>query len=295
MKEDNKKAKKIIVNGLTLSRIAGTFALPFLFNALSAPVFIATIAAIFFTDFLDGLLAKHVWHVSTIFGSLADMGADKLFGIAVLALLTPMYPLMSIPLILELLIAKINTNLAELGVKTKSSLIGRGKMWLVGSSMCVLLLIGMSPELLPTLNNIKLLDINNSVLSNLGNFGNNVGNIINYIISNFKEYSIQFVNLLKNNKEIVIPIASTTAIISETLTAAGYAIKYIKIPNKDSKQYKISEYIKNKEYRDYIKKVWLDEKYANETQDMPIFEKLTPPEYREKLKVKKLTLDNNKK
>ena len=35
-----------------------------------------------FTDFLDGALARH-WDVSTIFGSLLDMGADKIFGIAV--------------------------------------------------------------------------------------------------------------------------------------------------------------------------------------------------------------------
>ena len=77
MEKDNKKAKKVIVNGLTLSRVAGTIAMPVLFNTLSAPIFLLVVAAILFTDCLDGILARH-WRVSTIFGSIADMGADKL-------------------------------------------------------------------------------------------------------------------------------------------------------------------------------------------------------------------------
>lgn len=296
MKKDiNKKIKKCIVNGITLSRVAGTFALPFLYNALTAPIFITVIAIILLTDCIDGFLAKKVWHVSTIFGSLADMTADKLFGIAVLALLTPMYPMMSIPLALELYIAKINMNMAELGEKTKSSQIGRGKMWIVGASMCVLLLINMAPELITSLSNIKIIDINNNILSNLGHFGDRIVKVTNDVILNFKTYSLQFINFLKINKNVVVPLAETAAITMEALTAADYSIKYIKVPDKSNKQYKLSEYIKNKKYRDYIKKVWLDEKYYRETKEVPIFEKLTPPEYKEEVKVKKLTLDNNKK
>ena len=52
----------------------------------------------------------------------------------------------------------------------------------------------------------------------------------------------------------------------------------------------MSEFIKNKDYRDYIKKILFDEKFYQENKDLPILEKLTPPEYRNE-KVKKLTLD----
>ena len=55
MEKDNKKAKKVIVNGLTLSRVAGTIAMPVLFNTLSAPIFLLVVAAILFTDCLDGI------------------------------------------------------------------------------------------------------------------------------------------------------------------------------------------------------------------------------------------------
>lgn len=291
IKDNNKKIKKAIVNAITLSRVGGMFAIPLLFNVLSAPVFIAIVAAILLTDFVDGQLARR-WDVSTIFGSIADMGADKLFGITILALLTTMYPIMSIPLTLEMLISKINTNLAEIGANTKSSQIGRTKMWFVGVSMCALLLVSMSPELITSISNIKTIDINNSVLSNLGQFGEKIVKCLNEFIKAFKENSLQFINYLKNNKEVIIPIAETASITSEALTAGDYAIKYIKNPDKNNKKYKTADFISKKQYRDYIYKVWLDEKYAKETKEMPLFEKLTPPELRkEENNVKKLTLD----
>ena len=104
-----KKIKKIIVNGLTLSRIGATILLPVLIGSLSAISFLLLMGAILFTDCLDGLLARK-WKVSTLFGSLADMTADKIFGIAMLVVLSTMYPLMLIPLSLEVLIGTININ-----------------------------------------------------------------------------------------------------------------------------------------------------------------------------------------
>lgn len=286
---DNKKVKKIIVNGLTLSRVAGMFAMPFLVNVLSAPMFILVVATILFTDFIDGALARH-WHVSTVFGFLADMGADKLFGMSILAVLASMYPIMLIPLVLEIVIGKINTKLAEIGANAKSSQIGRAKMWIVGTSVCILFLIGMSPELISSLRNFKGIDIQNSLLLHFGNVGETIGNFLNWLINNIKDFSIEFINFLKTNEKIVKPLAETVAIGAEAVTATDYAIKYIKHPNKKSKQYKMSEFIKNKKYRDYIKKILFDEKYYQDNKEMPILEKLTPPEYRID-KVKKLTLD----
>lgn len=284
----NKKVEKAIVNGLTLSRVSGMFLLPCLFNVLSAPAFIIVLASLLLTDFVDGFLAKKVFHVSTIFGFLADMGADKVFGMSVLAVLSSMYPVMAIPIGLEIVIGGINANLASIGDNAKSSNIGRTKMWFVGIAICVLFLIGMSPELVSSLNTIKGIDIQNTLFANLGQFGEKIVNGLNGVIDFLKQNSINFINYLKNNEKTVEPLMETIAIGAETVTALGYGIKYIKHPNKNSKQYKMSEFIKNKKYRDYIKKVWLDEKYFEETKDMPIFEKLTPPEFR---KVKKLTLD----
>lgn len=284
----SKKIEKAIVNVLTLSRVAGMFLLPSLFNVLSAPAFILVLSSLLLTDFVDGFLAKKVFHVSTIFGFLADMGADKVFGMSVLAVLSSMYPVMLIPLVLEIVIGGINANLASIGDNAKSSNIGRTKMWFVGIAVCVLFLIGMSPEMVSSLNTIKGIDIQNTFFANLGQFGEKIVNGLNTIISFIKENSINFINYLKTNEKTVEPLMETVAIGAEAVTALGYGIKYIKHPNRNSKQYKASEFIKNKKYRDYIKKVWLDEKYFEETKDMPIFEKLTPPEFR---KVKKLTLD----
>jgi len=262
-KDDNKKAKKIIVNSLTLSRVAGTIIMPFLFNSLSTVMFITVIAIILFTDFLDGALARH-WGVSTIFGSVADMTADKMFGISILIILSRMYPSMAIPLALETIIAGINVIAAKQGSIGKSSELGRIKTWVIGLSMCALLLTGLSPELITSLENIS--------------FG---GNII--------EGVKKTINFMLNNKQTIESVAKTAAITSEVLVASDYAIKSIKNPDRGSKNYKLSEYIKNKKYRDYIKKVWLDENYYKETKEVPILEKLIPPEYREEVKVKKLT------
>ena len=100
-----------------------------------------------FTDFLDGLLARK-WGVSTIFGSLLDMSADKIFGISLLVVLSTMYPIMTIPLVLEVLIGAINIKNAKNGGLGKSSEIGRIKTWVMGLSVCSILLTGLSNDLL---------------------------------------------------------------------------------------------------------------------------------------------------
>lgn len=270
MKEsnDNKKIKKIIVNSLTLSRVVGTITMPFLYNFLSAPIFLLVIASILFTDFLDGALARK-WKVSTIFGSLADMGADKLFGFAILIVLSTMYPIMTIPLALEVLIPIINSKSASHGSIAKSSEIGRIKTVIFGLSICTLLLTGLSPELIKTLDNLKVSDI-----------GINISNALKNIL----EKIIQ-------NKSVIESVATTATITSEAVVVSDYAIKAIKQVNKDSEKYRMLDYLTKKEYLNYMKKVLLDEKYYQETKDMSLYEKLTPPEYREKAKVKKLVPD----
>lgn len=276
MEKDNKKAKKIIVNGLTLSRVAGTIAMPVLFNTLSAPIFLLVVAAILFTDCLDGILARH-WRVSTIFGSLLDMGADKLFGFAVLIALSTMYSIMSIPLILETLIAGVNIKAAENNSVAKSSEIGRIKTWVMGLSMCSLLMTGLSPELATSLESVNIQTINPAM---------------NELLNLIKEIGNKILDFVNQNKQTIESIATTAAITSESIVATDYTIKAIKGKDKNSNVYKIAELIKNKKFVEYAKKVLLDEKYYQETKDMPILEKLCPPELREEIKRKKLTPDN---
>lgn len=265
----DKKIKKWIVNGLTGSRVIGTFLLPVMFNSLSAPFFILVVGLLLLTDFIDGSLARK-WEVSTIFGSLLDMGADKAFGIAVLIALTSMYPIMWIPALLEGLIIATNiisTNNGDIG---KSSELGRVKMWVVGFSICTLFLTGMSKELIDSLSNVNL--------------NNNFQLIINSIKS--------FIINVKNNKEIIEPIAVTTAIVSESVVAGDYIKKAVKnSKNNINKENRIKEIIKDKEKLKYIRKVLLDEKYYEASKDMNLLDKLDPTE-EQKEEIKKLILQN---
>lgn len=279
MKKDkdkkNTKVKKIIVNGLTLSRVAGTIAMPLMVNTLSAPIFLLVVAAILFTDCLDGILARH-WKVSTIFGSLLDMGADKLFGFAVLITLSTMYPIMSIPLILETLIAGVNIKAAENNSVAKSSEIGRIKTWVMGLSMCSLLMTGLSPELATSLESVNI---------------QTISPVMNELLYLIKEIGNKVLNFVNQNKQTIESIAATASITAESIVATDYTIKAIKGKDKNSNTYKIAELIKNKKFVEYAKKVLFDENYYKETKDMPILEKLCPPELRDEIKRKKLTPD----
>lgn len=288
-KKENKKLKKVIVNGLTVSRFVATILMPFLYSALSAPMFIIAIAALLFTDFLDGMLARK-WDVSTIFGSLADMSADKALGCAVLVVLSSMYPSMKILLGMELGIIATNLFSASNGALGQSSQIGRIKTWVLSVSMCVLLLTGMSPELVESISNIKISDLNDSFLSKI-----NLDEVVSKVVNGMKDG----INFVEDNKELVETVAKTSAFTSEGLVAADYAIKSIKQVGKNSRSFKLSKYITSKEFRDYvnkhIKKVIFDEKYCKETKDMPMVERLIPEECREEVKKKVLKPDNSKK
>ena len=147
---------KGIVNGITFIRIIGTILMPILYNFLSPATFLVVIGVILLTDAADGFLAR-TWNVSTIFGSLLDMTADKLFAFSILIILSSMYPVMIIPLILECLIASVNIRNVLHGSIGKSSYVGKVKTWVMGISMMSLLLIGLSPELAHELSNINLI------------------------------------------------------------------------------------------------------------------------------------------
>lgn len=256
-----KKTKKIIVNSLTLSRIIGMFLLPILFNILSAPVFLIVVASLLFTDFLDGLFAKRIFKVTTVGGAVLDMTADKLLGLAVFVILSGMYPIMAIPLVLELLIAGVNIVGSINGNNNKSSEIGRMKSFIVGLSACSLLLLGLSPEIINSVNNVKL---------------------------------INFLNFIQENKNTIKDITITSTIVSESMVLRDYSMKAFKGKNnkntlKELKKLR-KELINRLKQKEYYENILFNERYNDITNELTLKEKLLPNKEEEE-KIKKLTLN----
>ena len=256
-----KKTKKIIVNSLTLSRIAGMLALPILFNTLTAPVFLLVISILFFTDFLDGLFAKKIFKVKTIGGAILDMTADKLLVFGVFVILSGMYPIMSIPLIFEVLIAGVNIIGGIKGNNNKSSETGRMKTVYLILSACALLLLGMSPEMINSFNNAKIID---------------------------------FLNFIQENQKTIKDVSITTAIVSESMTLRDYSLKAFKNNNKKIEIEELKrlkrELINKLKQKEFYKNVLFDEKYNDITNELTLKEKLFPNKEQEE-KIKKLTLN----
>jgi len=234
-KKGNKKLKKYIVNGITLTRVLTTIAMPFLFTALSSTMFLVLIACVLLTDFVDGFLARK-WNVSTLFGSLADMGADKLLGIAILSVLSLAYPIMLLPLTLELLIGNINMNNTLKGDIGKSSQIGRIKMWVIGIGMASLLMIGATPEISGYLSNIKIdettfkelieklqeiLNTNNETLTKISV---NVDNITQEMKETALEVVKDSIDFINNNRKTIENVAIIPPRIPPALNPAYVAI-----------------------------------------------------------------------
>ncbi|MFA7120299.1 MAG: CDP-alcohol phosphatidyltransferase family protein [Bacilli bacterium] len=166
---------KIIVNSITMIRVIGTFLLPIASVILSTWGLIIYLIIILLTDAIDGFLARKL-NSSTLFGSLLDTIADKLLGIAALAILTKYYFIMIFPIIIETFIMLINTRGALRGAITESSSIGKIKTWILGIAIVLGFLTISTPELL---NNI-----NNNILSAILNYINdNSHSIMNILAS----------------------------------------------------------------------------------------------------------------
>lgn len=122
---------KKFVNILTLMRILATILLPFLWRVLNPTILLIFVVLILLTDFFDGLLAR-TFHVQSIFGTIMDVVADKCFGIMIILILCTYDVVFVLPLILEIGIALINVLGSVFGALTKSSFLGRVKMWFLG-------------------------------------------------------------------------------------------------------------------------------------------------------------------
>lgn len=234
----SKKTKKIIVNSLTFSRVLGTFLMPIFYTFFNSYIFLVIVGLLLLTDFFDGMFAKH-WKVCTIFGSLLDMLADKMLAFSILIILGLMYPFMFIPLGFEILITIINIKSAFLGIVTKSSEIGRIKMWILGLSIFVLLLTGLCMELKDILLKFDIFEI------------------------------------IINNTQQIVDIAISSAIVAEFIVACDYFIRLIK-KNKKNNNMNVLNFKKIFENITYVKEVLFDEEYYFMTLDKPLYEKLMP-------------------
>ena len=121
---------KILVNLLTTSRLIITIFLMILFESISQNKFIAIIAILFLTDFIDGKLARK-YNVQTIYGSMMDTIGDKAMSIGLSIILIKNIPIIILPLIGEIIISRINIIGEILGKKPESSPLGKIKMWIV--------------------------------------------------------------------------------------------------------------------------------------------------------------------
>ena len=122
---------KILVNLMTTIRFAYTLILPILKLKISQTAFVINIIILFLTDSWDGLLARK-YKVQTLYGSVMDTVADKTLSIILLSmLLMDRMGILSVVLLCEIIISIPNILGMATGKKTKSSIIGKIKMWLL--------------------------------------------------------------------------------------------------------------------------------------------------------------------
>lgn len=124
------KSIKIIVNLMTTSRIVFSFILLSIFNDINKVAFIFLLTSIFFTDFLDGFLARK-FKVQTLYGSIMDTVADKVLSIVLLIPLLDKLFIYLLIMIGELSIAILNIIGKIMKKHTYSNNIGKFKMWVL--------------------------------------------------------------------------------------------------------------------------------------------------------------------
>ena len=179
---------KKIVNLLTMTRILATFILPFIWKYCDALFILIFVGLILLTDFFDGFLARK-FKVQSLFGSLLDVFADKVFGLVVVIIIALNIKMYFLTLIMELLITFINIYGGTRGATTISSFLGKTKMWFLGISTMIGLVII---------------------------FNNQLVNIINF------DWFINIMNLIYTNRVVVSTFAVSITAGTEIIVATDY-------------------------------------------------------------------------
>lgn len=125
-----KSVMKIFVNFLTMLRLIFSIIIIFLVDKISNLSFLFIIAFLFITDFLDGYLSRK-FKVQTKFGAVMDTVADKTLCFALIIPILLVNNYFSLILIGEILIGFLNGISFIKGKKTRVSLCGKVKMWIL--------------------------------------------------------------------------------------------------------------------------------------------------------------------
>ena len=235
----NKTGAKILVNAITMTRVIGTFLMPFVSSAFTAEKLTAYIILLLLTDSIDGIMARRL-KVSTLFGALLDTLADKLLSIATLIVLAKIYPIMYLPLITEVLITLINVIFGTKGAHVESSMLGKAKEWVLGICIVLGFITTFADDF------IKLFDNSTTIGSCLINI---------------------FKGLGKNSK-LVITILAIISSLTSLIVAINYLFKHQKdiIDNKEkgfyTKKYRIK---RGQELKEALFSTEYYEKYKSES------------------------------
>lgn len=239
----NKKAI-IIVNSVTMTRVIGTFILPFISLKLSPGELVIYVGLLLLTDAIDGLLARRL-NASTVFGSVLDATADKLLGIACLAVLSQKYPIMLLPILTEAIITIINMRGAIGGSTTESSFLGKIKTWVLGLGI----VLGFATIYI----NEIIVGVNNSTV---------LGSII-----------ITFLENLAINQEIIMAIIASITVGAGIIVSCDYQNK-VKIEMKKAADEGFAfNKLVLKQKKDLLYALF-DEEYYQKTKGMPIAKKI---------------------
>lgn len=180
---------KIIVNIITLIRLLYIIVLPILKVEISNIAYIINVIAIFLTDFVDGILARK-FKVQTLFGAIMDTVADKALCIVLLLALLPENDLLLYILIFEIVISIVNTIGMALKKKTKSSILGKIKMWIISITI-----------ILGYIEYFDLIDFIFVEISSLITIGMQIAVIIGYILNVKKSDIVERTGLKESKKE----------------------------------------------------------------------------------------------
>lgn len=116
----------IIINSITLIRLIGALALPFIFYYKGASICAIWTIVFFLTDMIDGTLARTL-KLSTFFGAGLDAACDKLLNTIAFIILGIQYKIMLVPLILEVAILYTTYSTYRYGGNLQTSQIGKIK------------------------------------------------------------------------------------------------------------------------------------------------------------------------
>lgn len=227
--------KKIIVNGITLSRILAAFALIPIYHFVGGAAAVGFLATMFCTDFIDGKLARG-WKVSSFFGSIADAVSDKVLALLAAILLLPSFPLaMGWILGLETLILSKNLYEAKKGNNIQSTMIGKIKTW---------------PLALTIIGGFAIADIGTIItsLQTLPNFCQNISweplrNFLFSITNGCLSGIMPVLEMIEEKPKEAMGLLASTTVVAQELTLYSYfhSGQIQDRKRKEEEQQKISE------------------------------------------------------